>query len=132
ASLESSALPALDSVINDPSQGKLHAQALVTRGDLYWTLANLPPAPGAATQPTLRIAKTAAQYLTLAENAYQRASDQKADPISAAVARLGLAAIAENRGQWEEARAIYEGLAGDETVLPSLKDQATFRAALVA
>ena len=34
---------------------KLQAEALVARGDLYWTLASLPMIPGSATQPSLML-----------------------------------------------------------------------------
>lgn len=130
-SLEGTAAPALDSVINDSEQSKLHGQAYVTRGDMYWTLANLPEAPGASTQPSLRIGKSKADYLTAAENAYRRATEQKADPISATVAQFGLGAVAENRGQWDEAKKVYDAIAADANVMSSFKNLATFRAAQV-
>src|SRR5207302_150846 len=46
----------LSTSLNDlgDSNPKLRAEALIARGDLYWTAANLPALPGAATNPSLQ------------------------------------------------------------------------------
>src|SRR4051812_37267433 len=91
------------------SDASLQAQALVTRGDLYWTLANLPPIPGAATQPSLQLPSSSEEYLNKAAEAYQQVLKTYPDQKEAALsANFALAAIAENRHNWDEASAIYE------------------------
>ena len=44
-------------------------------------------------------------------------------------ARLSLAAVAENRGKWDEARELYEAIKNDEKAILAFKDQATVRLA---
>jgi hypothetical protein len=86
----------------------MQSQALVTKGDLYWTLANMPAIPGAATQPSLALPKTNDEYLSQAEDAYQQVLKTYPDQKQAAVAAMfGLAAIAENRHNWDDATKYY-------------------------
>ncbi len=127
ASLEGAIVPVLESVAGDAEQSKLLGQAMVARGDLYWMLANLPDYPPAATQPSLQLPKTKVEYLTSAESAYKRAATQTQDPLSATVAKFGLAAVAENRGQWDEAKKTYDAITADDKTLESFKNMAKFR-----
>jgi tetratricopeptide (TPR) repeat protein len=101
---------AIDTVANNASSTDrtLQSQALLTRGDLNWTLANSPSIPGAATQPTLQLQKSSEEYLQQAEDAYQQVLKSFPDQKEAALsATFGLAAIAENRHNWDEAARLY-------------------------
>jgi len=90
------------------SDAKLQAQALVTRGDLYWTLANSPPVPGAATQPVLALPKNSEEYLAMAAESYEQVLRTfPNDKEATLAANFALAAIAENRRNWDEATKIY-------------------------
>jgi hypothetical protein len=126
--VEGRTMPTLDSIAADDGHPSVATQALVTRGDLYWTLANLPTlSTGPTTQPAPRPGKTTEEYLALAEGSYKRAIQLNGDPVSVNVARLGLAAIAENRGQWDEAKKIYDALTADANASQAIKTMATFR-----
>jgi len=46
-------------------------------------------------------------------------------------ARFGLAAVAENRGQWDAAKTIYDTVAADPAAMASIKSLAIVRAAQV-
>jgi hypothetical protein len=132
ATIEGNVGPALDSIINDADQSKLVGPALVTRGDLYWTLANLPEAPGATTRPSLRLPASDAEYLKRSEDAYTKALSLPYDPFVTTNARFGLAAVAENRGQWDEAAKYYDAITGDAKAIESSKTLAGFRRAQLA
>src|SRR5262249_20636665 len=97
---------AIDSVASNASSSdrSLQAQALIPKGDLKWTLANAPPIPGAATQPTLQLQKSPEDYLQAADDAYQQVLKNFPDEKEASLsATFGLAAIAENHHNWDEA-----------------------------
>jgi tetratricopeptide (TPR) repeat protein len=101
----------IDNVANNSSDKdtQLRAQALVTRGNLYWTLANLPPISGAATQPLLALPKTSDEYLQSAQDSYQQVISSYPNEKDAVIAaNFGLGAIDENRHQWADAQRIYE------------------------
>jgi hypothetical protein len=113
------------------SDATLQAQALLTRGDLYWTLANSPPIPGAATQPSLTLPKSGEEYLSLAADSYQQVQKNFPDNKEAALAaNFGLAAIAENRRNWDEAARIYNQIK-DLTTEKMYKDLAEQRLKLL-
>ena len=100
----------------------LAAEAYLLRGDLNWTLANLPELPEAATQPYLKLEGSAQDFLTRAEEAYQKVIRTYPDqPISVGNARFGLAAIAENRRDWARAKSLYEEVKNDPKTIPSYK-----------
>lgn len=109
----------------------LVAEALVAQGDLYWTMANSPEltSGAAATQPTkFRLDSTPQEYLTKAQEAYEKVlKSHKTSILPVMTARFGLAAIAENRGDWAAASAIYEALSADPATSPAFKTQAQFR-----
>ena len=123
------ATAAITNVLNGGGDAAQRAAALIARGDLNWNLANLPELPGAATQPALRSPEDPSLMLGKAESAYQQVlsdslfSDQK-DALASA--HLGLAAIAENRGDWAKAKAQLQAVidkASDTPVAATLAQQ---------
>jgi hypothetical protein len=131
-SLITGASQAIEMVNEKSDDPKLLAQAATIKGDLYWTVANLPELPGAATQPALAVSVKADDALASAEAAYKRVVDGYGDQVMAvATARLGLAAIAENRGQWDEARKQYQAVAADARMPKSFKEEAGTRERLL-
>src|SRR5438105_4615907 len=88
---------AIDSISASASSSSktLQAQALLTKGDLYWTLANSPSIEGAATQPSLQLPRSSEEYLTQAADAYQQVLKNFPDQNEAALsATFALTAIA--------------------------------------
>jgi hypothetical protein len=123
----SAAADALATVLNTTDDPKVKAQALLTRGDLYWQLANLPPLPGATTQPSLQLPQTSDQYLAQSAGAYQDILDDPAflkDRDVAIHAHFGLAAVAENRRDWDTAQKHLNLIANDSDVPAGLQSQA--------
>jgi hypothetical protein len=115
-SIETLANGDLSDVLNTSSDATVKAQALVVRGDLYWQLANLPELPGAATEPDLRLKKTPTELLAQSADAYTsvvNSSEYASAHDAINSARLGLAAIAENRAQWAAARSQLDAIKGD-------------------
>jgi predicted negative regulator of RcsB-dependent stress response len=130
--LISDAIQAIDTVNERSEDPKYLSKAQVLRGDLYWTAANLMELPGAATQPALAVEPKAEDALTQAEAAYKRVLENYPDQMLAcATARFGLAAIAENRGTWDEARKQYESLKGDANLPEGYKKLAESRLQLL-
>jgi hypothetical protein len=125
--LASLASAEISSVLNNTDDPKFKAPALITRGDLYWQLANFPELPGAATQPSLRSLESREELLTKSADAYNEVfkndayKDQK-DSLTSA--HFGLAAIAQNRRDWDTARHELELIANNSDVLPVLVQQA--------
>ncbi len=98
--VESKANVSISNVLNTSSDPKMQAMAYIAKGDLYWQLANLPPVPGATTQPSLQspvsnedlLKKSAAAYNeVLNGESFKDLAEAKAS------AHFGLAAIAENQ-----------------------------------
>ena len=113
---------AITTVINSGGDVSQRAGALVARGDLNWELANFPILPGAATQPALRSPEEPTVLLGKAESAYQQvATDSEfADQHEAiASAHLGLAAIAENRGDWAKAKSELQAVIDHKNDVPA-------------
>jgi hypothetical protein len=82
------------------------AEAQVARGDLFWHVANLPPSFAAANAGYDR-----ESALKEAEEAYQSVLNELTDqPLAATTARFGLAAIAQNRGDFDAARKQYQSI----------------------
>ena len=118
----SAANTAITTVINSGGDVAQRAGALIARGDLNWELANFPALPGAATQPALRYAEDASTLLGKAESAYQQvASDSEFSDQHEAIAsaHLGLAAIAENRGDWAKAKAELQAVIDHKDDVPA-------------
>lgn len=103
----------LQEIREKSSDKKVLAQAAVAQGDYSWAMANYPKVPGAATQPTLAPDKPRADLLNDAKDAYSQVITQYGDQaLSVVRAHFGLAAIAENQSNWEEAKRQYEAIAG--------------------
>jgi hypothetical protein len=110
---------------DDPA---VQADALALRGDLNWTLAMLAPLPGATTRPALNLKNSQSEYLSAAEKAYtQVANNYSNQAIPAMTAKFGLAAIAENRGAWDEAEKQYDAIIKDPNAMPAHKSLALAR-----
>ncbi len=111
--LESEINTALQAVIDeaDPKADRAKlASAFQLKGDLYWALASDIGSPMPSTQPstTQPATRPVADYLSKAEAAYNKVvSDYSDMKQQLTVARFGLAAIAENRQDWTNARKIY-------------------------
>jgi tetratricopeptide (TPR) repeat protein len=126
---------ALDQVLQntkDPDDSAIRADALVKRGDLNWTLANLPPLPGAATQPALLLPHSSNEYLENAAGAYQEVlKDYSSQMVPKATALLGLAAIEENRGNWDKASGYFNQLTTDASISDAFKTVAQQNLAMI-
>ena len=123
-----SARQALDNIPPATDDPTILAETLVARGDLNWALANRIERPEAATQPSERIEESSDELLQRAENAYKEVlAKYPAQTLAVASARFGLAAIAENRGDWEAAGQQYEAVRDDETLGQAFTEQAKLR-----
>lgn len=102
---------------------KTKAQLLVIRGDLNWQLANFPQFAVPSQTPE----KTPEELLKLAEDAYAQVLQPPLsdDPTSANSARMGLAAIAENRRQWDKAKQFYQQVVDDKAADAGVHELAT-------
>lgn len=99
----------LDLATTSADTDVLRAEAAATRGDLYWALANLSDLPGAATQPALALPEKPSDALARSAEAYEEAlALGGGEPLVRATAILGLAAIAENKGDFAAATKRYE------------------------
>ena len=118
----------LRDVRENASDKALLAQALLAEGDLAWARANFPDVSAAATQPVPKPEKDRAELLADAKNAYQQVLSQYPDQrIPAAAARFGLAAVAEDAHDWDEARKQYETLKNDLDAIPAYKRLAAMK-----
>src|SRR5262245_62016419 len=117
---------------SDPDDAPVRAEAYVAQGDLYWAMGKLAVLPGAATQPALAMPETPQQYLTRADTAYQRVvKDYANQPVAKATALLALAAIEENRHEWDKAIAYYNLVTTDEHAADVFKAIARQRLAMI-
>ena len=122
------ATDAIQMVLDAADDPRLLAEARVARGDLNWKLANFPDIPGAATQPVLQFSRSRQDLLNTAADAYRNVvEDPAAPPESLRTARLGLAAVYENRREWDNARAEYQKIVNDTSVPKPFKDLAADR-----
>src|SRR5439155_1557079 len=77
----------------------------------------LQPLPGATTQPTLKLPRSSEEYLKSAADAYGDVVQRYANlPVPWVTAQFGLAAIAENRHDWEKAKQIYVEIQANQSV----------------
>jgi hypothetical protein len=109
---------------------KLKAEILIARGDLNWQLANYPALPSASIiSPAGHSEKSPEEYLKAAEESYREVLSPPLNEDHQAVttARFGLAAIAENRHQWVEARKDYQQIIDDPATPDAFKTVATIR-----
>jgi hypothetical protein len=116
---------AVQNVLDSSDDSRMIAEARILQGDLNWQLVALPEPPGAATRPDLALPRTDEQVLDAAAAAYQAAVDERNAPRESVVtARLGLAAVAENRRQWDAAKDQYQKVLDDPATPKPLKDLA--------
>jgi tetratricopeptide (TPR) repeat protein len=102
----------LQEIREKASDKKTLADAAAAQGDYSWALANYPDVPGAASQPSLRPDKPRPELLKDAKDAYQQVLSQYPDQhMSVIKAHFGLAAIAEDESNWDEAKKQYEAVA---------------------
>jgi hypothetical protein len=114
----------IDRVGSETGNARLLAQAGVLRGDMNFIMASLPVLP-VSTTSTSRPAIDREMHLSLAASAYQDVVDKYADqPINAISAHFGLAAIMENRGNFDDARKQYESILMNGEASPMFKRMA--------
>lgn len=109
------------SVVLDKSQDPaVRAQAYVVRGDLNWLLANFPTLPTTNPDEKFNVAKSSEELLKTAEQAYTDALNAAPSQgsVSVAAARFGLAAIAENRSQWDKAAEQFQKILDNPALGP--------------
>src|SRR5688572_2827793 len=107
----SEASTALEEAGRMSEEPQVLSEVLLARGDLNWALSTLAEIPGAATQPSLRMEETREQLLAGAAESYTTILNQYPDETPAVVgAHFGLAAIAETKGNWDEARQHYQAI----------------------
>jgi hypothetical protein len=112
----------LQRVRDNASDKTLQAEALYWLGEYAWGIANYPDPAGAATQPSARLDKERAEALNEAKGAYQQVVDKYGDQRLAVVsARFGLAAVAENERNWDEAKKQYEAIKTHDGAAESFK-----------
>jgi tetratricopeptide (TPR) repeat protein len=116
AALESQINQAVQLVLDeekvDPTQA---AWAWIARGDLYWAMAHRPGGPPTTAPSTQATTAPASQPaydpIALAKNAYQQVvANFPSDPTALTLARYGLAAVAEEKGDLAAAREQYKAL----------------------
>ncbi|MDB5302328.1 MAG: hypothetical protein JWO87_3991 [Phycisphaerales bacterium] len=121
---------AIRDALTNAEDPKFKAEVLITRGDLNWQLANYPAVPSDSVLGSSgRAEKSPEEYLKAAEESYRQvlAPPLNEDHQSVTTARFGLAAIAENRNQWVEARKDYQQIIDDPATPDAFKTQATER-----
>jgi hypothetical protein len=130
----------IEDVLTNSSDAAQIADAKLVRGDLYWELGSQPdfqdlPSASAATRPAATQPQASPQrqseMLDLAAREYnsvlESAAAGKLSAQTVARARFGLAAIAENKGDWPTARTLYDTIAKDPDTGEALRGQARFR-----
>ncbi len=123
----------LDQIIATEPSEALTARALVMKGDVLWTLALSPRLAEATTRPALDLREDRAELLSRAEQAYQETIERfETQSTPVAMAKLGLAALAENRREWDAARTLYQQVADMQNIATSYQWLAGSRAALLA
>jgi hypothetical protein len=126
---ETQASGGLSNVINSSdADEQMKAEAFVLRGDMYWYLANLPPLPGSDSEASLRLTETTDALLGKATDSYQQVIatfPNQHEQID--TAHLGLAAIAENRGDWAAAEKELKSVVDDTNAIAVLAQQAKFQ-----
>lgn len=117
---------AIDTVLDHAHDARAKANAYVARGELNWKLANLPELPGADTRPSLKLSNRD-KLLDNAKSAYEEVlRSNSGDALDEFSARMGLAAIAEDKRDWGAARQQYQ-LAADSGLPEAFRDYARKR-----
>ena len=121
--IEEQADTALRQVLDDSKDESLRAGALLAQGDLNWELARSSGATPAQTQPTTKQSRDDTdELLDKAKRAYESAAQAPgAKPVTINSAYLGLAAVAEQQGKWDEAAAAYDKIRTHPTLPPAFK-----------
>jgi len=118
----------LDSLAGLTDHPSIAAEALVARGDLNLALANLTDLNSTTTQPLLQINEDKAELIQQAKDAYQQVVSQYPDQaISVVTARFGLAAIAEDHGDWDAASEQYQAIQSNVSAAKTFHDLAKLR-----
>jgi len=112
----------LDAVMDaSASNSQTAAEALSARGDLNWSMAI---AASATTQPASSD-QSPGDYVKAAEAAWNQVlSDYPNQELPDCSARFGLAAAAEDRGDWAQAGKMYQAIIDDPHAPPSLQGAA--------
>jgi len=114
------------------SDAPLRADAYATRADLYWNLANSPVFPEATTRPSLATKDSPETYLSEAQTDYEHILANYPDQLlDWANAEMGLAAIAENRGNWDQASKRYNEVLNRTDAPDMFKSAAQVRLSLL-
>ena len=122
---------AINTVLNSSKDPKTLANAYLARGDLNWELANFPELPGSQTLPSdLQITNRDGLF-EQARTSYEKVLDPAYAASSTDVfyARMGLAAVAENVGQWDQAKSQYQAIVSTANMPDSFKQLAETRLA---
>lgn len=119
----------INTVLNSSKDPKVLADAYLARGDLNWTLANFPELPGAQTLPSNLQLTNRDIFTEQARSSYEKVLDPQYSGSSTDVfyARMGLAAVAENLGQWDQAKLQYEAIRDAANMPDSFKEVASTR-----
>jgi hypothetical protein len=119
---------AISTVLSTSKDPKILARAYIAQGDLDWKLANMPDPAGATTRPDLKISNREGLLGGAAES-YSKVLDPpySNDPLSVFTARIGMAAVAENRGKWDEAKTHYQAIVDAKKLPQAFKDIAAKR-----
>ncbi len=119
---------AVSTVLNTSKDPGLLARAYIAQGDLDWKLANMPDPAGATTRPDLKIPNregllggAAESYLKVLDPPYSN------NGLDVFTARMGLAAVAENRGKWDDAKSQYKAIVDAANLPQSFKAIASQR-----
>ena len=116
----------------DASDASARSAALASRADLNWTMATLPVPPEATTREALRPVKAEKDYLDEAKGDWALILKQfPGEPAAVADARFGLAAVAEDRGDFDAAAEQYKAVATDKSAVPMHKTEAERRLKLL-
>lgn len=127
-SLFSEASSMIDDVARLAPNDKINAENLVARGDLNWTLANIPELPGASTQPSLQLTRDPQELIKTAQEAYQEVLNKYPNEKESVIAaRFGLAAIDENQHNWDAAKSQYDQIAQIPGISEAFLSQAKLR-----
>jgi len=124
----------IESVLASSPSPAQQAVALVTRADLHWHMANLPAGFTSTTRPVEgATTRSSADYLQLAEDDYRGILKDHADNGTAVMQALfGLAAISENRGEWDKASDWYAKVEADPLAKDFHKKVAVAKRAAIA
>ena len=119
----SAANDAISTLLSTSKDPKIIARAYIAQGDLDWKLANMSDPPGATTRPDLKMPNRDGLLGGAAES-YSKVLDPpyNSDALNVFTARMGLAAVAENRAKWDEAKTQYQAIADSTSFPKSFKE----------